>query len=189
MSDALDQPVDDQPVSLYAHAAKFGAILAIISIICVIIFYVIDIAMLAGWMFIVVALVISIGGVIYAGINYRGEIGGYISYGNAFIHAAVLMAVSGAITTVFNILLYTVIDTELAEKMTAVIVENTESMMRKFGAPDSSIDEAINKMRDDMPKQFTAGGLAWSYVKNLIGVAVIAAITSIFVKKSRPVEM
>jgi hypothetical protein len=42
-----------------------------------------------------------IGLTIYAGINYRNEIGGFLPYGKAFQHGFVLMAVSGLISTIF----------------------------------------------------------------------------------------
>ncbi len=177
------------PASIYSHALKFGIILGIISIVCVIAIYAIDFTFLASFKFLGLIMVIGLGVVIYAGINYRSEIGGYMPYGKAFIHGFAVLAISGIIGTIFNIVLYTIIDPELAQKMTDTIVENTEQMMRNFGAPDSSIDQTTEKMRAEMPENFSTGGLAYGYVKALIWYGIIALITSLFVRKNVPVEM
>ena len=148
----------EAPVSIYSHALKYGVILGIISIVCVIAIYAIDFTFMASFKFLGLIMIIGLGVVIYAGINYRTEIGGYLPYGKAFIHGFTVLAISGVIGTLFNIVLYTVIDPDLAQKMTDTIIENTEQMMRNFGAPDGSIDQATEKMRTDMPEQFSAGG-------------------------------
>ena len=179
----------EAPVSIYSHAMKYGIILGIISIICVIAIYAIDFTFLASFKFIGLILIVGLGVVIYAGINYRTEIGGYLPYGKAFIHGFSVLAISGIIGTIFNIVLYTIIDPELAQKMTDTIVENTEAMMRNFGAPDATIDQTTEKMKVEMPQNFSVGGLAFGYVKALISYGVIALITSLFVRKNVPVEM
>lgn len=176
-------------VSIYTHAAKFGAILAAISIVCVILFYVVDLSMLGNWKFLLLAIVLGIGITIYGGIKYRGEVGGYLPYGKAWVHGFVVFAVSGAISTVFNIVLYTVIDPDLPAKLTEVIIENTSAMLRNFGTPESTIDTTAEAMRAEMANQFTAVGLLWAYVKNFIWIAIIALITALFVRKNEPIEL
>lgn len=175
--------------SIYQHAAKFGLYLAGISIGLVVIFYVVDLSVLATFKFIALALIIALGYVIYAGINYRNSVGGFMTYGKAFTHGIVLMAVCGLITTVFNIVLYHVIDPDLPKNLGDAIMKNTEEMMRGFGAPDASIDEALDKMKDQMKTQFSIGNLAFGYIKAFIGYIIIVLITSIFVKKSQPEDI
>lgn len=184
----MEQAQTPQP-SLYTHAAKFGGIMGGISIFLVVIFYVISMAFLATFKFLGLVLVIALGIMIYSGINYRTEAGGYISYGKAWTHGFVVLAVSGLLGLAFNLLLYHVIDPELPQKMADTIIENTEEMMRSFGAPDDTIDQTISGMRDDLPNQFSMGGLCLGYLKNLIGSAVIALITALFVRRNEPVEM
>ena len=184
----MEEP-QNQPTSIYNHAVKFGLILGVISIVCVILSYIIDLSFMASFKFLGLMLIVGLGMTIYAGINYRNEIGGYLPYSKAFIHGMMVLAVSGLVGLVFNIVLYTIIDPELPQKLTEAIIENTESMMRRFGAPDESIDLATEKMRGELPDNFAPAGLAFGYVKALIWYAVIAAITSLFVRKNEPVEM
>jgi len=122
-------------------------------------------------------------------INLKEAIGGYLSYQKAFIHAFVVFATYGAISTVFNILLYTVIDTELPQKLTEVILASTEELLRNLGTPEGAIDEAVSNARAEAANQFTPLGLVWGLAKSMIGFAVISAITALFVRKTEPVEM
>lgn len=183
------QTEETAPPSLINHAVKYGVILGGVSITLVIILYVVDFSLMAGFKFLGLMLVVGLGMVIYAGINYRNEIGGFMPYGKAFLHGLAVLAISGIISTLFNIVLYTVVDTELAQKMTDVVIQNTEEMMAGFGAPQSTIDQTSEGMRTEMPKQFTMGGFMLSYLQALIFYCIIAVITSLFVRKNVPMEM
>lgn len=175
-----------QPTSLISHAAKWGAIFAGIGIVITMLLYVIDFTLMAGFTFILSMLVIGLAFVIYAGINYRNEIGGYIPFGKAYLHGFAVFAVSGIITTIFNILLYTVIDPDLAQNMTDAIISNTEATMEKWGAPAESIEPTIEKMREDTPKNFAPLGLLKGYFMGLIWYAILSLITGLVVKKNQP---
>jgi hypothetical protein len=175
--------------SLINHAVKFGAILAAITIVIVLLIYAIDYTLMAGFTFLLIALVVGIGFTIYSGINYRNSIGGYMPYGKAYLHGLLILAVSGLISTLFNIVLYKVIDPELAQNLSDAIITNTEESMANWGAPQESIDETISKMRDEMPNNFTVGGLLWGYCKALIWYAILALITGLVVRKNQPETM
>jgi hypothetical protein len=145
--------------------------------------------MLANWKFGIFVFVLLIGMTIYAGINYRSETGGLITYGKAFQHGFVLMAVSGLVSTAFTILLYTIIDPELPSKLMDVAMENAEAMMRNFGMPEDQMDKAMEDTRKRTENQFSISGLAMGYGIGLIIYAVLSLITSIFVRKNPPDEI
>jgi hypothetical protein len=181
---------EEKAPSMYQHAAKFGMFLALISIALTVVVYSLDMSILATFKFLGLVLVVTLGFIIYAGINYRNTGDGFISYGNAFLYGIVLCAVAGLISTGFNILLYHVIDPELPVKLADAILLNTEDMMRSFGAAEAAIDETIDKMRDQqMEKQFSVGNLAIGYLKAFIGYAIINAITALIIRKNQPVEL
>ncbi len=174
--------------TLINHAAKWGVILAAIGIVITVLIYAVDYTMFASFKFLGVIIVISIGLVIYAGIDYRKAVGGYLPYGKAWQHGFITFAISGIISVVFNIVLYTVIDPELPAKVTDAIVENTQEMMENFGAPADSMDEALEKTRTDSLDRFTAFGMVKGYVFQLIGYAIFALITAIFARRNPPVD-
>lgn len=175
--------------TLMNHALKWGGIFAGISIVITMLIYAIDYTLMAGFTFILIMLAVGLGFVVYAGINYRNEIGGYIPFGKAFLHGFAVFAIGGVISSIFTILLYTVIDPDLPVNLTEAVISNTESMMQRFGAPQESIDEAVDKMREDMPNNFSAFGLIKGYFTSLIWYAILSLITGLIVKKNQPEMM
>lgn len=174
--------------TLMNNAIKHGLILSAISIVLTLTFYAVDYTLLATIKIGLLSLVIFLGYGVYAGLAYRKEIGGFMSFKDAFIHGFIVFAFSALISTVFNILLHTVIDPELGQKLTEVAVQNAEEMMRKFGMPEGDqMDEAIEKARVDAAGRYTLGGLALGYIWALIGCAVFALISGAIVKKKEPV--
>jgi len=174
--------------TLMNNAIKHGLILGAISIALTLVYYAIDYTLLVTIKIGLLSLLIFIGYAIYAGIAYRKEIGGFMSFKNAFVHGFMVFAVSALLSTIFNILLHTVIDPELGQKLTDVSVRNAEEMMRNFGMPEGEkMDEAIEKARTDAAGRYTLGGLALGYIWILIFSAVLALITGAIVKKKQPV--
>lgn len=180
---------EKETTSLFQQALKWGLIVGGISIALTIVAYAVDYAMLANWKFGIFVFAMFIGLAIYAGISYRNEIGGFLPYGKAFQHGFILMAVSGLISTLFSIILYTVIDPELPAKLTEVTLENTQKMMEGFGMPEDQMDKAMEDARSRTENQFTVSGLALAYGIGIIVYAVLSLITAIFVRKNPPDEV
>lgn len=180
--------MEEKETTLFQHAIKWGLIAGGISITLTCVMYAIDYALLANWKTGIFFFAMFIGLAIYAGINYRNEIGGFLSYGKAFQHGFVLMAVSGLISTIFLILMYNVIDPELPQNLTKVGMENAQKMMEGFGMPADQMDKALEDAQKRMEKQYTISGSALGYGIGLIVYAVLSLITAIFVKKNEPEE-
>lgn len=175
--------------TLLNHAAKWGGILGAISVTMTILWYVIDYTMLTDWKIGILSLVIYIAFTSYASINYRGEIGGYMSFGKAFQHGFVVLAVSGLIASVFNLIMYTVIDPELPQKLVDSTLEKTAAMMENFGAPEDQIDKAMEDARKRAEGQYSVSGVATGYGFLLIMSAIFALITGLISRKNEPMEM
>lgn len=180
---------DQSNNSIFKHAIRSGAIMGGISIVITLLVYLVDYSVLVDWKYGLIMIAIFLGLVIYAGINYRTQIGGFISYGRAFQHGFITLAVGGFIGILFSILLYQVIDTEMPQKLTDASVEKTAAMMQSFGAPEDKTEEALDKMRDEMPARFGVLGQIKTYLFALIAYVVISAITSLIVRKNQPMEM
>jgi len=177
---------DEAPPSIYQHAIKFGIFLAGISIALVAVVYIVDLSIMATFKFLALAILIGLGFVIYAGISYRNSIGGFMPYGQAFIYCIICLAVSGLISTGFNILLYHVIDPDLPKNLSDAIMANTEDTMRNWGAPEEAIDKALAQMEEQRETQFSVGNLIIGYFKACIFYAIIALITALIVRKNKP---
>jgi len=184
----MEDSTSEQP-SLLQHAIRWGLIMAGVSIVLTILIYVIDYTIMVQLKFLGLSLLIYLGLTIYAGINYRNTIGGFIPYGKAFQHGFLVLALSALVGTIFTFILYNLIDTELPQKLVDASVENARAMMERFGAPEDSIEPALEKARADTADRFTVLGQVKGYLFALVFCAVMSLISSIFVKKNQPVEM
>jgi hypothetical protein len=187
-SPIIDSDQQEKAPTLINHALKWGVIAGAAGIVMMVLLYVFDYTLLVSFKFLGVAIVVSLGIIIYGGIEYRKLSGGYLSYGKAWQHGFVTFAVSGIIGVIFQMIMYNVIDTELPEKMADAIVENTREMMENFGAPADQMDEALEKARTDSLDRFTVVGMLKGAIFQFIGYAIFALITAIFVKKNPPID-
>ena len=88
----------------------------------------------------------------------------------------------------FNILLYNVIDPTLPEVMKELTVERTVTMMESFGTPLEAIDASIPEIEKSIEENTSAMGIIKATPWGLLFVFILAAISSIFVKKNEPVS-
>ena len=167
---------------------KGGLILAGVSILLTMLTYVIDVSLMVEWWFGVVSLLISMGLLIYLGINYRNDIGGILSYGDAFKFSFLVFFVSYVVGIIFQIALYTVIDPELPETMKQLTVEKTVEMMEGFGMSDEALDAAIIGVEDGIDEATTPMGMIKSSPWGILFLLFFSAIAAIFIKRNPPVS-
>ena len=178
-----------ESVSLKNHVIKWGLIVGAVSITLTILLYVVDYTLMVQLKTLFVMLLIYMGITIYAGIDYRNGVGGFLPYGKAFIHGFLVLAVSALVATLFSMVLYNVIDPDLPQNLTDASLENTREMMVSFGAPEETIDQEIEKARERTANQFTITGQLIGFASILFFSAIMALISAIFVKKNQPVEI
>ena len=167
---------------------KGGLILAGVSILLTMLTYVIDVSLMVEWWFGIVSLLISMGLLIYLGINYRNDIGGILSYGDAFKFSFLVFFVSYVVGIIFQIALYTVIDPELPETMKQLTVEKTVEMMEGFGLSDEALDAAIIGVEDGIDEATTPMGMIKSAPLGIFFLLFFSAISAIFIKRNPPVS-
>lgn len=179
----------EEPISLKGHVIKWGLIVGAISITLTVLLYVVDYTLMVQLKTLFVMLLIYLGVTIYAGIDYRNGIGGFLPYGKAFVHGFLVLAVSALVATLFNMVLYNLIDPDLPKNLTDASLENTREMMTSFGAPEEAIDQALEDARSRTENQFTITGQLIGFASILFFSAIMALISAIFVKKNQPVEL
>lgn len=174
--------IESSQSTIVKDAIKFGVILSIISIIITLLIYAIDWTLFATLGFVLIVIALWIGLTIYSGINYRKSRGGYLAFGEAFLHCLIVLGIAGFLQMLFNLILYNVIDTELPQKLTEVISFQQQELFTKFGTPQSEIDEKLAKI----PDQFTTIGLLIGYLKAYIGYGIISLIVALITRKNKP---
>ena len=174
---------------LVKPAAKSGLTLGLIGIIITLVIYFINAKLLANIWVGITILIISLVLVVLFGINYRKQVGGYLSFKNAFLFSLILLMVAGLIGQSFNFLLFNVIDQDLTEVVTDAALENTERMMEKFNVPDEEVDKALERTEAQMANQYQPAGVMKAYLYSIIIYAIISLITGAIIKRRDPQEV
>lgn len=177
--------MEDQTENYSQHSIKWGAILGLISIIIALVIYIIDITLLAKSGVGLVSLGISIAILIYAGRDYRSKLGGYMSFKESFLHAFVVLVVSGFLSVLFNILLYNVIDPSIVPILVEAQMTNTMQAMEAFGGGST---EMMDGMAEEFKNSFTVIGQAKAFLWLLIFYAIGALIVGAINKKKNKEE-
>lgn len=160
---------------------KYGLITGLAGVVILLLGYIMGVAILAKWWFGIIILVVTVVLLVISGREYKNQIGGYISYMDAWITIFGVYVVTAVISTMFSLLLYNVIDTGLEELMREQLIENSITMMEKFGAPEDSIEESIVRLeKQDITPTFKSSGIS------LIFGIIISAIIALFIKKKKP---
>ncbi len=175
---------DTMNPAIKSTTSRFGLIIAGISIAYTLIAYLVNLKLLVNtfagiglWVTTMVLLVIAVLSVKKAG-------GGYISFRDAFSTFILTYIISALISSVFSILLFSVIDPEAAVRLQELIIETTVNMMDKFGAPESSIEEQVENMEGS--NQFSIGSQVRGFFTGIVVYAVIGLITAAIMKKNKP---
>lgn len=169
------------------HSIKWGLMLGLVSVIITLIIYVIDIAIFAKPYFAFIYLVVYIAFIIYAGRDYRKQVGGFLSYGKAFLHAFVIFIMAGFIDRLFLYILFNFIDPQAAQTLIEITMDSTMQAMEAFGAGANN-PEMMDEMAKGMAEAYTVWGLAKNFLFMIIAYAIGAAIIGAINKKNPPQE-
>jgi len=167
------------------HSLKWAAILGLVSIIISLMAYLIDITLIVQsyWPFVLLVIFLAIP--IYAGRDFRSKIGGYMSFKDAFLHGFVVLAVGIFIGTVFDYILFNVIDPEIIPMLVEVQMENSMKMMESFGGGNA---EMMDGMAEGVKKGYTLQGQALGFLWKLVLCAIGALIVGGINKKKNKEE-
>lgn len=120
-------------------------------------------------------------------IRYRSEsCGGYISYGQAFLFAMLVVLVSSLLSSFYSYIFNAFIDPGYMEKVINMTMESTEAWMRERGLPQERIDMALARLENrEIPTAFKSA--IQGIVSGLIMGLIISLITSAIAKKQEEV--
>lgn len=167
-----------------AHSIKWGVILGIIGILITLTAYVVDLTLLTSPWTSVIVFIVYIGLLFYASIDYRSNLGGFMTFGQAFLHAFVLLAIAGILDVSFKYVLFNIVDPEAATYLLEAQMEASMEMMQKFGGEGNP--QMMDEMAEGLKGQFQLGSLALGYAFSLIWYAIGASIVGLITKKKNP---
>jgi len=155
-----------------------GLILTVITYLC----YFVDFNLLGSSWLGFGSLAIYCGLIIYFGIQYRKELGGFMNFGTAFQFSFYSLLVMLLITTLGNMLLFLGLDPGLGEKMADVGLKNTMEIMDTFGAGEMSSGQ-MEEIRQGILQGYTPIGLLKGAGFMVIFYAILALILGAIIKK------
>lgn len=165
------------------NGITFGIISGIISCLIYATMYAIDLNLfLNSWMSIItfgIPLILSI--ILIS--KTKKEIQTDFSFKDAFTTYFIYAVVGILISTLFNIVLWNFIDPSAKETLNELIIKYTVSIMEKFGAPSSTINEAIKGLKEN--SQFDIDSLLKGYFFNLLISCIFGLIIAAFFKTRR----
>jgi hypothetical protein len=126
---------------------------------------------------------ITIGFQLWAAFSQRKKNGGYLTYKDSYLSMFTVGVIAILIGVLFNILLFNVINTGLAEEMKEVTMQKTLEWMEKFGTPEEAITEAMTEMDKTFTDSFTVAGLLKGILGQTIFIGVLSLLFALIPKR------
>jgi hypothetical protein len=164
---------------LFPAALNSGLIISVIGIAIFIIEYVagiMPVGIFKPFLIMMVSYIIVIGVLVFYFSKYKKDIGGYISFGNAFLYLFIALACSAVITTVFNYIFTTYFDPNYLKH----IMELQRDAMESYFAGKLSEEQTAAAMAKFDEQAANTGSIMQS-VKMLFGGIIIGAIFALII--------
>ena len=167
------------------NGINFVIITGVISVLITSSIYIVDLSLMTKWWLglTILAVYIVIGCVLLA--KTKKDFGGFMSFKEGFTTYFISALIGIAISVIFNILLFNVIDPEAAVTLKEMTLKSTADMMKNFGAPTSEIKKAIEKMEDY--DQFSTLEQLKGSIWSIVGASIFGLILAAIFKKDKPV--
>jgi hypothetical protein len=171
-----------------SNVIRNGAIVGVVISVYMALLYALGIEVFANWWYSVVMYPISVGLICYFTIQLRNKNEAEpFHFKQTFVVILTMLMLATLVSTVWNIVLFNVIDPALPKELSERILEETESTMAKWGAPEEVIKDTLKEMRD-LPTQFKPVAQLLSWLKGGLFMAILSVICASFVKRKTPVN-
>lgn len=168
--------MEEKNTSLIKSSVNSGLMLGLVLVIYSVSLFILDL-WLNTWLGLV-SFAILIIGVIYATKVYRTALGGFISYGQAFLVGALAVLVAGGLTTIYTYLFYTLINPEAIEQ----VIEKSLEMLENFNIPEEALDKAMEELTDGTTVSSTVIN---GFFTNVVVGVIISLISAAVMKKDK----
>jgi hypothetical protein len=171
--------------SLFSSALKSGLIIGVVSIVVFIIMYVADIkpvGIMLPLLILFLTIAISIVVLVVLLRKYKTEIGGFISFRDAFLYCFIALSVSIIISQVFNYIFIQLIEPEYYKN----IMDAQKSWMENYLAgkmPEEQITEQLDKIDAQAAKMGSFSTLLKNTLGSIVFGGIIALIVGAIMKK------
>jgi hypothetical protein len=164
------------------HGLIFGVILVIIQLVMWMTGFM-PVGIGKGLLILAITFAIYIFGTFWFTKNYRNTVlGGYISYGDAFLYGFTVFMIATIVTAIYSFIFNSFIDPDYTARIVKASSEWTETYMRSKGASETQISTALDRISGkELPTPLNSSLKSVGF--GLIGGAIVSAISSAFAKK------
>jgi hypothetical protein len=157
-----------------------GAILALYVTLC----YVIDLNLFTNiWLgFIEIALKISFG--IFAIIQVKKLLEGYISFKNAFTAYFITIVIGLIISAIVSYVLFDIIDVEASKTLQQLAIEKQIQFAKRFGADNESISVMVDQA-NKQDSSFSLSNMLLALGMQILGYSIVGLIIALIMKKPK----
>ena len=165
---------------------RYGIVVGVVISAYMALLYAAGMDVFANWWYSVIMYPISIGMICYFTIQLRNKHADEpFQFKQTFVILLSMFMLAMLVSTVWNIILFNVIDTTLAKELSERILEETAETMEKWGAPEETIKETLKEMRD-LPTQFKPVAQLLSWLKGGLFMALVSLLCASFIKRKEP---
>ena len=133
------------------NGITFGVLIGIVSSLITATIYAIDLNLFSSWWIGITSIIVYlILGIVLLS-KTKKEVKTVFTFKDAFTTYFIAAVIGILISTLFNVLLFNVIDPSAKDKLLEITMKITANMMQKFGTPASVINEAIAKLKETNP--------------------------------------
>jgi len=157
---------------------QHGGMAALISVILSLVAYILSVELLIGWQLGLAQSVLIITTMIVVGRAIRRDEGGFISYWRVFQHIMLSLLCILCASSLFNFVLFNVINPELVDVVVDLSLEKVEEMMISFGLAGDLLQETMIETEKEIRNGYTLVGSVKGVVFSSMFGAIIALIVS-----------
>ncbi|PIY11266.1 MAG: hypothetical protein COZ18_04335 [Flexibacter sp. CG_4_10_14_3_um_filter_32_15] len=165
-------------------AIRYGLIVGVINILTAVFGYVMGVEFTMSY-YSIISSIVSLGAIIFACNRIKAENKGVIKYFDAVKMVFVALMLSYVIGSSYNFIFNNFIAPEYAQEMTKVSLEKATGFMESMGMPESEVDKAMDKARQDAEEALEKPLFPFlqSIMLGAVALFVVALLAAIFVQR------
>lgn len=160
------------------NGITYGLIIGVFSILVTTLIYAIDLSLFVNiWLGLSILLIYIIIGIVVVA-KTKKQLNKQITFKEAFTVYFIAAVIGGLLSTLFQILLFNVIDPAAKDTVQELSIKYTTETMERFNAPSATINETIEQMQsvDNYSPANLFKGFAFSLIISAIYGALLGLI-------------
>lgn len=114
----------------------------------------------------------------------RKQLGGYITFKEAFSGFMLTAIIYALLITLFSMVLFNVVDPELAATLKEATIEKSVELLEAMGQSNSEIEKSVAAMEE--ADNYSVSSQGKSFIFIILGYSILGLIVAAIMKKNKP---